>query len=570
MLVLAAALTACGVGPPGPSEWRAYIDGNEVAVPEIPMGDTATVMRILEEGRDRNQVMVHLQHLAEVIGTRLTGSTGSEKAEQWIVDLYNGWGLDSARREQWGEIGVRFDRGPSTGKMVIAEEPRRPRGGQGGGEGGGEAQAEQPAEPTYRTLREFEFTTLSWTRGTDGPVRGRVIRAPKTDEEYEAVKDSLDGAWILLQAPPAVGQRGIRSRVTTYFEQRKDARQKLAEGADVMSIPLPQRLEAHDVAGYISTSRDERVWTGAINGWRDLTIDTVPPETHVVVRSSDYDALNSRLADGEPVEAEFDLPHTFEAGPIPVYNVIGEIRGATKPDEVVIICAHLDSWDGPGSQGVLDNGGGTAVMIEAMRLLKVSGARPDRTIRVMHWTGEEQGLLGARAWVRANESAWPNISMVLNDDGGTNSQGGVPATAEMVPMLAAASAPVNNIFTDAVSGRPLRFNVRTVERLPRGASSDHAAFISVGIPGFFTDEVGRSDYGFGWHTQHDKFNLAIPEYLKQSATNAAVMMYRMASAPTLLPREPRREEPAEGQGSGEGRPAATAPASPAPARPAGN
>jgi hypothetical protein len=106
-------------------------------------------------------------------------------------------------------------------------------------------------------------------------------------------------------------------------------------------------------------------------------------------------------------------------------------------------------------------------------------------------------------------------------------------------MLAAATAPVNGVFTDSADGKPLIVDVHTEQRMPRGGSSDHASFNARGVPGFFWDEVGRADYGFGWHTQHDTMARAIPEYLKQSATCTAVTAYNLACADTLLPRAPK-------------------------------
>src|SRR5690606_35229748 len=141
----------------------------------------------------------------------------------------------------------------------------------------------------------------------------------------------------------------------------------------------------------------------------------------VEVRRSDYDAMNSRLADGEEVHVAFELNHTFIEGPIPCYNTIGEIPGTERPDEVVIVSGHLDSWDGPGSQGTVDNGTGSSVTIEAARILMAADAKPKRTIRFILWTGEEQGLLGSRAYVESlSDEEKAKISAVFVDDSGTN------------------------------------------------------------------------------------------------------------------------------------------------------
>ncbi len=510
------------------SGWYAVINGEKAPVPPIPMGDTATVMRILEEGKNNNKVMEHLRHLTKEIGPRLTGSSAVEQANLWARDRFAAWGLDNPHIDSWGEIPVRFDRGPSTGKVLLRRERTLDNG---------------DVEVTFDAIRDMQFSTLSWAAGTNGPVRAPVIKEPKTEEEYLAVKDKLKGAWILIEPASAVGQRGVRGGMTARYSMRKDAREKVANGTPIEQLPIEQRMVFDEPAGFISTTSDERVWTGAVPGWRELSMDAIPPDAHTVVRGSDYDFINSRIYDGVPIEIEFDLPHTLTPGPITVYNTVAEIRGTEKPEEVVIISAHLDSWNGPGSEGATDNGTGSAVTLEAARILMAAGAKPKRTIRFVLWTGEEQGLLGARGYVRKHEDQLPYISAVFVDDGGTNYQGGTPAADSMVPMLAAATAPVNGQFYSEVDGKFLDVNIRpTGNRIATHGSSDHAAFNQVGVPGFFWDEVGRADYSFGWHTQNDTYDLAIPEYLKQSATNSAIVAYRLACAPEMLPRVPQPTE----------------------------
>ena len=177
--------------------------------------------------------------------------------------------------------------------------------------------------------------------------------------------------------------------------------------------------------------------------------------------------------------------------------------------------------------------------IEAARILGTLGVQPKRTIRFALWGGEEQGLLGSKAYIESlSEEELANISAAFVDDGGTNYEGGLPAADYMVEYLAAATAPINGVFYSETDGEFLNVNVRpTGEKIDTHGGSDHAAFNRAGVPGFFWDEVGRADYGYGWHTQHDRLDLAIEEYLMQSATNAAVVAYNLANAPDLLPRE---------------------------------
>lgn len=527
-------------------EAYALIAGEKVPVPAIQMGDPKTIAAILNEGKNRNKVMDHLTHLCEVIGPRLTGSTKAEIANYWTRDQFALWGLTNSRVEPWGTIAVRFDRGPSTGKVLLRRETRNEDG---------------TTRVEHDTIREMEFTTLAWAAGTSHPVRGHVIRMPQTEEEFAAVAGSLEGAWVLqkVRAPgDRAGIRGVGNSMRDRLRQIREARAKVAsEGTEVADLPIFERVALSGIAGFLSTTRDDRVWTTSADGWRELDPNNIPPDVEVSLSFPDYDFINSRLADGESIELEFDLQNRFSPGPIPVYNTIAEIRGSTWPDEVVIVSAHLDSWNGPGSLGTVDNGTGSAVTLEAARILAAVGAKPKRTIRFILWTGEEQGLLGSRAYVESLGDELDRISAVFVDDGGTNYEGGLTGTVAMRDYLAAATAPVNGQFFSETDNKHLDVNIQTAEFFPRFGGSDHASFVARGVPGFFWQEVGRANYSHGWHTQYDRLDQAIPEYLIQSSTCAAITAYNLACAPSLLPRDNMNRPEGEGQGDAPrgGRPA---------------
>ncbi len=566
--------------------WTAVVNGVDVPAPDMAMGDDATLARIIDEGVNRNKVMEHLRYITQEIGPRLTGSERALRANEWLRDQYVLFGLSNPHLEPWGEISLGFTRMPSPGRIVTTERSRerlspsqraaatanRPASGGAATPAGAAPAADAPASPaapaapaeTWRTARELQFTTLAWTRGTDGPVRGPVYRMPLDEEDWNDLKDKLKGAWILVPASNGGGVVDPRAGVSAQYESRTAARKKLADGAKFEELKLAERVACSPVAGYISSSKDERVWTGGARGWRTMTMETLPPEVHVTVRMSDYDYINSRIFDGDPVFAEFDLKHNFKPGPVPVFNTIAEIPGTEKPEEIVIISAHADSWDGPGSQGATDNGTGTVVTLEAARILMAAKAKPKRTIRFVHWTGEEQGLLGSGGYVKAHEAEMEKISAVFVDDGGTNYEGGLSCIESMRDMLAAATAPVNGLFFDSVDGKPLNVNIRVRERFTQSGGSDHMSFVDAKVPGFFWDESGRADYGYGWHTQNDKMELGVSEYLKQSSTCAAITAYRLACADTMLTRPTadqwpqRRQRPTAG-GTNRG---AASPASP--------
>jgi carboxypeptidase Q len=505
----------------------AIIDGERAEVPDIAMGEAAVVEAIIEEGSQRNRVMDHLTYLCDEIGPRLTGSSNVERANHWVAEQFKAWGLENVHQDEWGEIGVRFDRGPSQGKVVRARQLDDEEGN---------------PYTSYLTLRELQFTTLAWSPGTAGPLRGHVVKMPADEDAYWKLKDSgtLKGAWVILQAPQR--QRGIRGSsgsMSGRLEQLGEARKKVAAGeAKADELPLFERIAFDGIAGFVSTSRDDRVWTTSARGWREMSYYDLPKDIIIDITTEDYDYINSRVFDGEPIELVFDLRHHFTEGPIKVYNTVGEIRGTEKPDEIVIVSAHLDSWNGPGSQGTVDNGTGSSVTMEAARILATVGAKPKRTIRFILWTGEEQGLLGSADYVRRLKESGEieKISAVFVDDGGTNYEGGLNGTAEMTDWLAAATAPVNGVFYSETDGQYLDVNIKTHDEFPRGGGSDHASFVRAKVPGFFWDETGRANYRYAWHTQRDRLDQAIEEYLVQSATCAAVTAYNIACAPGLLPR----------------------------------
>lgn len=470
-------------------------------------GAPEVVQSLIEEGTERSQVWSTLEDLCLNIGPRLTGSAGLERASVWARGRFQDYGLSNAHLWKWGEVPVRFDRGPSSVKMVAPDE------------------------------LDFEFTTRAWAPGTDGPMRGRVVKMPTTREELEAVRADLPGAWILENA--SARRRRMRDQSREEREDGRKAREEIAEA-----------IEAAGIAGKLQPSRNDQVVTGGVRNWLDLTMDTLPTERAIAIRKKDAEAIEERLAEGAVVELEADLVHWFTEGPFPVFDVIAEIPGTEFPDEVVIISAHLDSWNGPGSQGCQDNGTGATVMVEAARILAAVGVQPRRTIRVCLWSGEEQGLHGSRKyaeWLR-DTGQMDGVSACFVDDGGTGYQGGLVCTEAMEPMLSTAIAAVNERFPE------MPISVSVQDKMPSGGSSDHASFNRLGVPGFYWTEKGLTgrearDYRFVWHTQNDTTRYAVEDNLVQSAVCSAVTAYNLAMADTILPRyvEPEEEDEKEAE-----------------------
>lgn len=450
-----------------------------LAASALSQGDPETNKRIVNIGVNNNQTMAILKDVTHNIGSRLTSSTNLDKAVAWSMSKFKSFGCTNVHTEQWGEWAVGFQRG-----------------------------AKQSAKMISPWKSDMVFTSPSWSPGTNGPLRGPAVLAPTTMEEFEQVKGKLKGAWVV-----STGSGG---------------------GRGATASDLDTAINNAGIAGRVYGSRNELVIT---SGNYRIEWDKLPTLRRVTVRKSDFDSIMLAINTNRPCELEFEMQQSFIKGPRKLANVVAEIKGTEKPDEVVIVSGHLDSWDGPGSQGALDNGTGISVAIECARILCKAGAKPKRTIRFILWTGEEQGLFGSTAYVQQHKDELSKISAVFVDDGGTNYQGGVSCTAEMEPVLRAARAPLEGYFKD------MPFEYKIVNRIPRGGGSDHAPFNAQGVPGFFWFETGRSDYNFVHHTQHDSYDKAIPEYLVQSSTNSAVMSYNLACAATLLPREKPVEVP---------------------------
>jgi hypothetical protein len=439
-----------------------------------PTESAAVVDELISHAEGDSRVEEHLRTLSFDIGGRLTSSHSLMKAEQWCRDQFASWGLD-ARLEEWGTFPVGFDRGPWSGGMVAPERV------------------------------DYEFVTRAWSAGTNGPLRARAVLAPTTEEELASVRDRLPGAWLVRKGAPRRRGRGEEN----------------ADGA-----AIAEAIAAAGIAGEVLGSRGDLLLT---SGRHAISWDDLPGDVRITLRRDFHDDLVARLEEGQAVELEFDVRNEFFEGPVPLHNVVADWRGSEKPDEYVIVCGHLDTWDG--AQGTVDNGTGVSTTLEAARLLASVGARPKRTIRFLLWSGEEQGLLGSRAYVEQNREIMEKVSAVLNHDGGTNYLSGLTITKQMEPQLRAALAPLFELSED------FPFELRVAEGLPNFGSSDHASFVKAGVPGFFWNQSGRSNYNHMHHTQYDTFETAVPEYQRHSALVAAIAAFQIADLDQLLDRD---------------------------------
>ncbi len=457
--------------------------------------DSATIERIVQEGKTNSQAPALLKYLSKDIGHRLTASPNLDRAYKWTVNKFKEFGCVNVHLEEWSEWPVGFHRGKSTGSMTKPES------------------------------RQFEFTTASWFAGTNGRAKGQAIIAPKTIAEFNSARHLYKGKWLIYPEGVPRPPRARAGQEPPTISDELKAR-----------LEVEQILDQAQILGRVSGSRNELVLTSG--NFRDLDFENLSPQVSITVRKSDMDAVMNNLSAGTPVELAFDLNHKFFKGPIKNYNVIAEIPGTDLKDEVVIMGGHLDTWDGPGTEGAADNGNGIATALEAARILNKIGAKPRRTIRFILFTGEEQGLFGSVAYVQKHKDEMDKISAVFIEDGGANYEGGTYALESMLPEFQPIVEVMNKAFPD------LPYKMRTVTAMPRGGGSDHVPFNAVGVPGFFWDEVGHVDYNFVHHTQHDTLERVPKNFLIQSATNNAVTCFILAMSPQMMPRAPKPATPA--------------------------
>jgi Zn-dependent M28 family amino/carboxypeptidase len=387
--------------------------GPSYAVEEVR--DPASV---IELGKYQNQAMDHLDRLTNDIGPRLAGSDNHREACNWARDQFERFGLKNAHLEVAAEVPVGFERGRSTG---FIKSP---------------------------LSMELHFTTPAWTPGTNGKRRARAVMAPETVESLERSRAALEGAWVLWRP-----------------------KEKWEDGEEYTRKWNEMKLE---VAGVITPSKGELIHT---SGNHRVDWDNLPTTPTVNLLESEWNRIAGILADGRDVTLEFDIRNKFKKGPVEVHNVVADIPGSEKPDEYVIIGAHIDSHDS--GTGAMDNGTGVAAAMEAARILVESGGRPKRTIRFVLFGGEELGILGANGYVESHPELMPKISAMYNMDMGADYVSGILATDAMLDDFEVVFGPVMSLNPE------MAFEIERVEHLPRAMTDcgEAAAPTSPLIPG---------------------------------------------------------------------------------------
>jgi carboxypeptidase Q len=479
--------------------------------------DLDAITRIKDEGFERSAVMDVAWWLTEVHGPRLTNSPQMRAAADWAVKRLNEWGLTNVKQEPWG---TDFGRGWSNERTVV-----------------------HVISPSPWPVLAY---TRAWTPGTDRAVTADVVLAPiASDADFDTFRGRLKGKIALLQperpvaplfepparrftdenlqemrtqpvGPPAAGPGGPGA--AQQFAAKRNAF-LLSEGVVAVLEPGNGRGDSGSVL------------TGS-GGSRNAKDPPVPPQ--LAVATEHYNRIVRLTERGHTVTMEIDVRNTFHDADQRMFNIVAEIPGTDKADEVVMLGAHFDSWHA--GTGAVDNASGSAVMMEAMRILKQSGVRLRRTVRMALWTGEEQGLIGSRMYVR-NHFADPadmkvrpehaKLAAYFNMDNGTGQYRGVylQGNEAVAPIFRAWMEPFENIGMSHLTIR-------------NTGGTDHLAFAAVGLPGFqfIQDPVQYSSRTH--HSNLDVYDQLIASDLMKNAVITAAFVYHAANREQMLPRKP--------------------------------
>ena len=495
------------------------------------------VDRIIEIGTTDNQTMHHLDVITNRFGGRLIGSDAYENAAEWCASEFKKWGMEVIMDEA-GTVPVGFNRGPWFGRMLSDNG------------------------------MILHFATPSYTSGTRGVQRGPVLIEPKSKEEFDNMKGALNGAWVLiggkstgwpidwsLKADSArakiIAENDSISKLNREIirENHMNRDQPQKETIPLKEEPALFYREMRE-AGILGIIQKASVPITALYDRKNLdnmTFETLPTVCDIKLDEHQYAVIEQMAKERQYFLLEFDIRNHFRPGPVKYYNVIGVIRGSKYPDEYVMMGGHLDAFDV--ATGGVDDGSGATPMMEAARLIMAAGGKPERTIMVCLWAGEEFGLNGSKHWVEANMEKLPKISDYVNRDGGPTPITGITVPEAMYADFEKICKPLNGINPDF----PFTLKKRTEPARPRPTSaggSDHAWFAKNGVPALRFDEPDikghNFNYGEIWHTERDTYDKSIAEYQEHSAVVTAVIVYGLANLDHLLSREGlyAAEEPA--------------------------
>ena len=471
--------------PIPPDSFPAYVRRTSATDP--------TILRIWEEGMARSQALPLAQVLLDSIGSRLTGSPSMERAQDWLLATYTKWGVP-ARKEKYGTWNS-WKRGAAFAQIVA---PRS---------------------------KPLDATMLSWSGNTGGQwVEGEVtVLQPYNNlAEFEAWLPTVKGKIVLASAPRyscRMPEQIALFGTPDGIRQLNEAQSHLAAALGGMTQRVDSFYTRVKQAGALAVF--ENNWSNypgierVFGSPRNSALPTFD------IGCEDYSML-FRLATRNQGPRVRLLAESEFLGERPVFNVIGEIKGSTKPNEYVVLSAHFDSWEG--HSGATDNATGSITMLEAMRILRTVYPKPVRTILVGHWSGEEQGINGSGSFAEDHPEIAAGLQFTFNQDNGTG------RIVSLGPSIFPENGPRLAKYLRAVPSEITQW-IRMQQPAAYSSGSDHVSWLCRGAPALNLNALSW-DYSYTtWHTNKDSFDKIVPEDLRNNATLAAMLAYMASEDP---------------------------------------
>jgi carboxypeptidase Q len=429
------------------------------------------VAAIIKEATENSQLMQRSHELMDGIGPRLVGSTKMLQASDWAIAQYRQYGIE-ARRENYGTWRG-WDRGVTHVDML---------------------------SPWVKSL---EATQLAFSPATKKPVKATTIIIPDLADSlaFQQWLPNVKGKFVLVAMPQPTGRPEYNwKEFATKASFDKMQKEKQEAGA----------------AGIIGSNWSQGF---GVNKIFDAYTKKIPT---VDVMLEDYGLIYRLTESGKAPELTI-FTQSKELGEVPTFNTLAEIKGTEKPNEYVMMSAHFDSWDG--ATGATDNGTGTMVMMEAMRILKKVYPNPKRTILVGHWGSEEQGLNGSRAFVEDYPEIVSNLQALFNQDNGTGRVVNIGGSgyANAKDYLGRWLAAVPGDYKDSIK--------TTFPGAPGGGGSDHASFVAAGAPAFSLSSLNWSYFNYTWHTNRDTYDKIVFDDVRNNAILTAILVYMACEDP---------------------------------------